>query len=275
MKPSPHYVIIRDDDTNALTPPNYLEWLYRPFLQREMPVNLALIPCVRTTAMRLDGGPEGFLMQTPPGQTRFAAVQRDSPLAMYLRKNPGFEIAQHGYHHDPAEFDCADNIHELRRRFTQGTRLLIDAGFPAPAAFVAPHDKFSSIALDEAARRFPVVSTGWFEWQRLPLAWWGAYVWKKIRHAAHWRVNNTVLLSHPGCLLSRYRPYEGILPAIQNVVRSQRVTVLVTHWWEYFPEGRPDERFIDVLHRTASWLAQQRDVQVISFGRLAQTGLPQ
>ena len=33
------YVILRDDDTNALTPVDCLERLYRPFLNRGLPVN--------------------------------------------------------------------------------------------------------------------------------------------------------------------------------------------------------------------------------------------
>jgi hypothetical protein len=33
-----HYVILRDDDTCAYTPPACLERLYRPFLERGMPV---------------------------------------------------------------------------------------------------------------------------------------------------------------------------------------------------------------------------------------------
>jgi len=55
------YVILRDDDTNALTPPECLEWLYRPFLDRGLPVNLATIPAVSLDAKRPDGKPEGFL----------------------------------------------------------------------------------------------------------------------------------------------------------------------------------------------------------------------
>jgi hypothetical protein len=42
------YVILRDDDTNALTPVECLERLYRPFLNLGLPVNLATIPKVRT-----------------------------------------------------------------------------------------------------------------------------------------------------------------------------------------------------------------------------------
>ena len=56
-----HYVILRDDDTCALTPPACLERIYRPFLGRGMPVNLATIPEVRTDVRIPDGRLEGYL----------------------------------------------------------------------------------------------------------------------------------------------------------------------------------------------------------------------
>ncbi|HZQ47899.1 MAG TPA: hypothetical protein VFC07_12850, partial [Verrucomicrobiae bacterium] len=55
------HVILRDDDTNALTPIECLERLYRPFLDRGFPVNLATIPEVSTSVTFPDGRPEGFL----------------------------------------------------------------------------------------------------------------------------------------------------------------------------------------------------------------------
>ena len=57
-----HYVIIRDDDTNAFTPVKCLDRLYRPMLDRGLPVNLATIPEVSTSAKMSDGSPEGFLI---------------------------------------------------------------------------------------------------------------------------------------------------------------------------------------------------------------------
>ena len=56
-----HYVILRDDDTCAFTPKAFLERLYRPFLHRGLPVNLAVIPAVNTTVRTPDGRLEGFL----------------------------------------------------------------------------------------------------------------------------------------------------------------------------------------------------------------------
>jgi hypothetical protein len=45
--------------------------------------------------------------------------------------------------------------------------------------------------------------------------------------------------------------------------------VLVTHWWEYFRSGEPDEGFINVLHQTADYLASHPDICVTSFDALA------
>src|SRR5262245_34983642 len=56
-----HYVILRDDDTNALTPRACLERLYRPFLDRGLPVNLATIPDVRCDVRTPDQKLEGFI----------------------------------------------------------------------------------------------------------------------------------------------------------------------------------------------------------------------
>ena len=85
-----HYVILRDDDTNPLTPPEFLERLYRPFLDRGMPVNLATIPLVRTDVKLASGEPEGFLL----GATEAAAlpIASNARLTEYLRANDGFRI---------------------------------------------------------------------------------------------------------------------------------------------------------------------------------------
>ena len=65
-----------------------------------------------------------------------------------------------------------------------------------------------------------------------------------------------------------------MLSAVKESILSRRFTVLVTHWWEYFSDGKPDESFIQVLHETGMWLARQRDVKVISFHDVAQGGVP-
>lgn len=262
------YVILRDDDTSALTPVSCLERLYRPFLDRGLPVNLATIPLVNPQVRLPDGRREQF---APPGAAHLTApapIGSNPELLRYLHGHDGFRIVQHGFHHDYFEFDSQD-AGEVARRLDEGTRLLKEAGFAHPTTFVAPYDKLSRTSMRLAAERFKVVSTGWFELERLPMLWWPAYVLRKLLRRAHWQVRQTALLSHPGCLLSHRRPYDRMLDTVRQAIARNRLTVLVTHWWEYFPEGRPDEAFINVLHRTAEMLANDPEVRVITFDDVA------
>ena len=273
------YVILRDDDTNALTPPECLEWLYRPFLDRGLPVNLATIPAVSLNAKRPDGQPESFLWNSgrdgefsPSGgkgwDRLFLPLSSSSRLIEYLRANPGFHLVQHGYHHDPFEFDH-DDRGEILRRIDAGRAELQAAGFPPPDTFVAPHDKFSRTSYALLARQFRIISTGWFELRRLPYSWWPKYAFVKARKQPHWRMNGTTLLSHPGCLLSYMRPYDSMLDTIKAHIARQPLTVLVTHWWEYFRDGQADEPFIAVLHSLADYLRGEKGVHMVAFCQLA------
>jgi hypothetical protein len=269
------YVILRDDDTNALTPMTCLERLYRPFLDRGLPVNLAVIPEVRTDAKRPDGQLEGFLSvgHHTQSQSKTMRMEENQELVAYLLANGGFHVAQHGCFHDYFEFDQLDQPTAVRL-LELGAQRLREAGFAAPRTFVAPHDKISRASLLAIATRFDVLSTGWFELGRQPRAWWSRYLCKKIQRAPHWRVGRIAMLSHPGCLLSYLRPTGTILDAVKRQVEKQRLTVLVTHWWEYFKDGTPNRPFIDVLHETADYLASASDLRVISFDELADGRVP-
>jgi hypothetical protein len=267
------YVILRDDDTNAFTPVDHLERLYRPFLDRGLPVNLATIPNVSTEVVCPDGKREGFLMFAN-GETQTHRPIGDNPaLICYLRENSGYHIVQHGYDHGYFEFESVNRA-EISLRLQRGARLLMDAGLPGSGAFVAPYDRFSRVSLHETAKYFGVISSGWFELSRLPYGWWPEYALKKALRRPHWRVGTTRLLTHPGCLLSYHHPYAGMLDEIKKVVAGRKLTVLVTHWWEYFSGLHPDDAFIEVLHQTAIWLASQPDIKVISFDDLIKPQSP-
>src|SRR6266404_1622455 len=131
------YVILRDDDTNALTPVECLETLYRPFLDRGLPVNLSVIPEVRVNVTLPDGRPEGFLMGRPGGNET-KPIGQNPKLVRYLQKNPGYHVVQHGCHHDYFEF-AGQERGAMAQRIEHGTRRLLEAGFPRPQAFVAPY----------------------------------------------------------------------------------------------------------------------------------------
>lgn len=261
-------VIIRDDDTNVTTPPECLERLYRPFLDRGMPVNLSVIPEVRMDIRLPNGELEGFLRGPDAGKDGVKATGENAALVEYLQKE-NYCIAQHGLTHEfidgRPEFDRHDAT-ELAARLLRGKELMEGAGL-APAAFVAPQDRMSREALREAARRYAVISTGWYERRRLPYLWMPGYAMKKLARRRHWHVGRTALLSHPGCILSRFKDYGKILKRVRTVVRGGKLTVLVTHWWEYFPGGQADDAFIGVLHEVGEWLAGE-GVRVARFSDL-------
>jgi hypothetical protein len=258
------YVIIRDDDTNALTPVECLETLYRPFLNRGFPVNLAVIPNVRTDVKIPTGEYEGFLWRTPALKEETLPIGTNTELTEYLKANPEYHIVQHGCYHDYFEFDQRDAA-AVSRRLEHGRTQLQQAGLGGPRTFVAPYDKLSRVAMREVAARFEVLSTGWFELGRLPMAWWPRYVVKRTTQTPHWRVDGTALLSHPGCLLSCHHDYGKMLDNIKETIAGQRLTVLVTHWWEYFRGGKADNAFIEVLHDVSNILEGDPDLRVISF----------
>jgi hypothetical protein len=266
------YVIIRDDDTCALTPIECLETLYRPFLDRGLPVNLATIPNVRSDVFYpkgpLKGQPEGFLVAAKDVKPGTYPIGSNQKLVCYLKENSGYNIVQHAYHHEfvngEPEFDIHDRA-DIARRLDLGMQSLLEAGFTKPQTFVAPYDRITRESYMELANRFKVISTGWFEWRRLPTQWWKGMLAAKIQRRKHWQVKGVTLLSHPGCLLSYQRPYETMLENIKKSVRSNQLTVLVTHWWEFFREGERDDRFIRVLHETANFLANDPEIRVVRF----------
>jgi len=275
MNPT-RYVILRDDDTNALTPVECLERLYRPFLERQLPVTLAVIPNVRTDITYGENILEGFLLMRNGTKEKVLPIGSNKELVDYLRGHPGYRIAQHGYTHEFVHGDCEfehNHRQDLAHRLDQGMKLLCEAGL-SPAGFVAPYDRFTRTSMAEVARRFDVISTAWFELGRLPYAWWPRYLWKKATRRAHWTNGRTVLLSHPRCYLSFRRPYSTMLDQIKQSIASRRLTVLVTHWWEFFHGNELDEAFIRVLHELAAYLAQQEDIRVVSFDEVARRVVP-
>lgn len=258
------YVILRDDDTNSLTPSEYLEILFRPFLDRGLPITLAVIPNVKTTVTTPDGVRERFLMMRKQNTPEVLPIGSNPKLIEYLRGNPGYHFAQHGYYHDFLEF-TSTNTQELANRLDQGIRFFQEAGLPRANVFVAPQDKLSKEAVVEIKKRFPILSTSWFQRDQIPISWWPHYAMKKLLHRDHWRMGNTLFLTRPVQQISYLQPYETILERVKQQLKTRKLSILLTHWWEFFREGKRDDRLIDILHQVADYLANDPTIKVISF----------
>ncbi len=260
------YVILRDDDTHALTPIECLEKLYRPFFERNLPVNLAVIPNVNTQIILPDGKLEYFLRFSSQIKQERISIGENKPLVEYLLKNKGYHFAQHGFDHMRFEFDSSDSSNIIFR-LDEGRKILKEAGLRVNA-FVAPYNKMSAVAYLEIAKRYPVISTSYFESRRLPFRWWPKYIYCKWTNRSHMKIKSTFLLSYPNLYLSAFKPFDSIWDNMKRAIDSQKLLVLTTHWWEYFLDRKPNQSMIDLLHKTADYLAHQPDIKVISFDDL-------
>ncbi len=267
------YVIIRDDDLNALTPIDSLEKLYRPFLQRGLPVNLATIPLVNTKACIPSGAHEEFLLYRKDSDPSFVSIGSNPKLVDYILSHPLYHIAQHGYHHNYHEF-ASQNQEEIIHWLEDGLRLMEKAGFPRAAAFVAPQDVISKTAMDEIVKRFPVVVKNWYAKNMLPLRFWPPYFLKKLQGHTHFRARNITFLERERSYLAHDFPLEQILDKIEENIASETLTVIATHWWSFFKDPSRTERLIQVYHTLADRLAKDQNIRVITYKDLLDLSIP-
>lgn len=261
-------VLLCDEDTNALTPPDKLDQLYRPMLDYGLRVNLAVIPWVRTELRKEDGQPWEWLGSETTSEARAIPVGHNSELTSYLRANPGFHIAQHGCHHERAEFARHSRL-EIGRRLSQGAALLLNAGLGYPIAFVPPDDRLSSTAFDEVTSRYRVLYCRRSLWGSVPLKRWPANLLRRLRHSSSWRAGSASVLDLASDVLTRRMRAPDLVEAVKGVVEETSLAVLVTQWWRYFPLGRADLKAIAALHDVARWLVLEPDIDVVSFADLA------
>jgi hypothetical protein len=240
-------------------------------LERGLVVNLATIPEVNTDIRLPNGNREGFLFGPIPASAEQIPIGRNTELVSYLLGETGYRIIQHGLSHEfihgHYEFDIEDT-YEIRHRLDRGSSVLQEAGFPKPTTFVAPQDRLSKAAFRAVLQRYQILSSGWYQLNRLPVSCWPQYLIKRQLNRAHWSIGNTKLLTHPGCLLSRLKERETMLQTVKAAINSRRITVLVNHWWEFYPDGVPDEGLIDVLHQISAYLSSTSEIRVVSFDGL-------
>ena len=272
------HCLIRDDDVNALSSPDRLDRLFRPFLEQGIPVNLAVIPEVRTDTRLPDGTLEGFLEGPEAGQPGILPIGSNTGLVDHLVREPDFHVAQHGLTHEMREggfeFGGSDPV-DIASRLDRGLARFEEAGLPGPRTFVAPQDHMSRVSLSEAARRFDVVSGGWYDLSMVPGRWWPIYLLqKKVLGRSHWQAAETTFLSHPGCLLAPDRNPEGWSQEVRRQIDSRQFTVVVVHHWEFFDQDGERTHLVEGLHAFASELASWTEVGTVTFTDVAEGRVP-
>jgi hypothetical protein len=264
---------IRDDDVSFFTNPAQLERVHAPLLEKNIPVNIAAIPFVSANVElrheKLKGDYEPFIPPEYRGRNERFDIGGNKALVDFVRRHPAIHVAQHGYSHayvDGArEFDISDGA-KISAMISEGGRVIEKAFGVRPAFFVAPWDSISRAAFAALARSFEGISTGWLSKDSVPLAWLPKLLVKKLKHRNYIFAGGTLVLEHPGCILSQFTPVEAIRERVMAYLADHDVAVLTTHHWEYFGEdGAPNEPLLAAYHALVAELSERRDIRFATF----------
>ncbi len=265
-------VAIRDDDVSFFTDTARFAGVHGPLLERGVPVNLAVIPLASANVKVRHEKMQGYEPFIPPpyrGQEACFDVGENRELIEFITSHPSLHVVQHGCRHeyvnDAHEFAISDTK-KLSEMVRDGARTIEKAFGARPDFFVAPWDKISRTAYPVLASRFKGISTGWLGKADVPLAWLPKLLIKKLQNRNYIFAENTIILEHPGCILSRFNPPEEITGRIMAYVDTHDVAVLVTHHWEYYGEdGTVNNPFLAAYHETIAELSKREGVRIVSF----------
>jgi len=135
--------VIRGDDVNFFTSPQELERVYKPPLELNMPINLAVIPLVDSQVN------EPFVKTKYTDGKRYYPVYENTELIEFI-KQYNLEVLQHGLTHSVYQ-RCPRIIHEFRinnekklyTRAILGQRIIEKAFGKKPQFFIPPRDTLS------------------------------------------------------------------------------------------------------------------------------------
>lgn len=256
-------VIIRDDDTNATTPIEALDTIYRPFLEHNLPISLAIIPLVDPTTSQANGTKEPFIYTRciqKAFQNDCIPLKQNPALIEYLKKNQ-YELVMHGCHHTFHEFGT-DARQEIQNRLKRGFQAFEEADLQRPSAFVAPYEAISRAAFSEITQNFSLLSSHWYSIKKIPIQFWPSLISSKLKKQPYWKANTCLCLTRPRQFFSSVN---YTLQDIVAVIETSPITVLLTHWWEFFDQE--GARKLKLLHELAGYLATNSSVKVVALNR--------
>ena len=64
------------------------------------------------------------------------------------------------------------------------------------------------------------------------------------------------------------------MDSVRDAIEGASLTVLVSHWWEFFRGGIPDDELIGTIHEVADWISSRSDIQVVTFSDVAGGRVP-
>jgi hypothetical protein len=270
------HILIRDDDISYFTDPEKFQTVHRVLIERQIPLNIAVVPNARADVLDADGRVEGFIGQPHQGKSGFFPVSENRDLVSFLRSHRFIDIAQHGFSHEKTvsglpEF-AAEKSDELELNLHKGSILLEDTFGSRPLFFVPPFDTVSRGVLQMLRSRFNGVCLSRIPRGLLPVSLWAKH-WnmkRKARFLLNW--DGFQILQHPGLDFSFLKPMDPIWNKGGFLLLAQDVLVLPLHSWKFFKEDRPDKALLERWHGLLKRMILRPDVRFIRFSDLSAIG---
>jgi len=255
--------LVRDDDPNATTDPSRLARAYAPLLDAGIPVSFSVIPRVRLDTRAPDGTRERFLCESTPDCDEERALEHDSPLATWLRRNERYvDVFCHGLTHQRVRHgtEYGALTHGEARARIEDARVIFERSLGRmPLGFVPPWDALSSGSIRATTDAFPLVSTGWVSRAHLPWTAWPAHVVERMKRSEVLRISEkSRLVRHRGGKIHGESKPEDVASIVAAMGDRAELAVIVLHHWMFWDHGSDHP----VIRALANALRGQRVVDV-------------
>ena len=266
------YILIRDDDANFFTRPEMLEEVYGFIFENNIPINFAIIPAVNSAAKTESsyfgaGTPEPFLPVEIAGEDKQFPITGNPDLLQFLNSLKRKEFLLHGLEHagksGKYEFE-SDDKNVIEDKLIKGTNIFKEAFGVAPETFVAPQDKYSRTALTQIKSRFKTLSMGWVDSSRIPFILYCRYLQMKLTGRNYICDGEFLITEHPGCMFSKFMDINEMSKKLDEYIAAHRMTVIVTHHWEFFENGTLNTELLNAFRRRITELKDKYEFLTFS-----------
>ena len=285
------YALIRDDDVNFFTSPDMLDKIYREIFSMGIPVNLSIIPYVKSS-IKIKNNPysefnglkyEPFIPKKYRCKNLCFCVCENRQLFEFFENIKGYmEIIQHGFSHSPNEFSSLNAI-ELERKIINGRKILKQAFNVYPKFFSAPYDDYSPLSFLLLKKHFYGVTYGEFTLRnmlslrcgtKIPLDMIPRYLNAMKRGAEFFVIDNFLVLGHRGTSINPFVDIDKFKCDFKENFKKQKIITIMHHHWEYFyfkEQGcigdSINKKLFETFVETIQWL-KERDVKFLTVSQL-------
>ena len=285
------YVLIRDDDVNFFTSPDMLDKIYTEIFYIGIPVNLSIIPCVKSN-IKIKNNPysklnelkyEPFIPSKYQSENLYFPVYANRQLSEFLENvKEHVEIIQHGFSHAPTEFSSLNAL-ELERKIINGRKILKQAFNASPRFFSAPYDEYSPLFFSLLKKHFYGVTYGEFTLRnmlclrygtKIPLDMVPHYLNAVKRGAEFFISGNFLVLGHGGASINPFIEIDKFKREFKENFERQKILTLMHHHWEYFYfkeqgciRNSINKKLFDTFVETIQWL-KEKEVKFLKVSQL-------